>query len=1578
MTKSVIIDLGLGNLEQDTPVRVKLWWNSDQRRPDEYHAKLSPNPILSKLYKIWQRIYDIHYQTVSSRSSVTLLAKKPTPTYIRRCPQWDFDDLWDNIDNLSINSHQDNLLQQLDDFINLDAGLLDLCENVDHSDIKKNLVLAQQKLEQRFNIWLQCQEFVNCRSQWDKNEFLDINDEIFVIFQIQDHLIRKLPWHQWEFFDKYPLATHSFGSLSYQGRFVGSKSSNQVEILAVLCDDEGIDLQQERSIFDQLVNDLDAKIDFMPFPFDRKQLEQRLEKGCDILFFAGHSKTQGESGHIYINAQESLTINDLKNAFEIAIDQGLRLAIFNSCDGLGLANDLAKLNISHVIVMKEQVSNFIAQEFFRYFLGFFSQEKYPVFLAVQEARNKLKQHELQHPGASFLPALCTNPAVVEPLTWENLRHVNPQSFYSDWGNVPPVNHFFGRTQELQKLKQWIINERCRVLAIVGSGGIGKTGLSVKLGQGGIGKTDLSVKLARGIQGEFDYIIWRSLLNAPPFIEIITDIIKFLSHQQETSLSESPNLQIERFITYLQKHRCLVILDNVESILLDGKYRNGYSDYGQMLQQLQQQKHQSCVLLTSRVIPPEIESRRYKDGAVRLLELTGLREMEAVKKIFNQIGEFTATDEDWEKLIEVYGGNPLFLELSAVFIKDKYNGDIAAFLDQEQHLLATSMEDDLLNWHFQRLNPAEKEIIYWLAINREPVSVSELLEDVLSTSKLQQIENNIQSLKRKIPLETIVETSTEYKYTLQPVLIEYITKQFINQIIDEIRSNQPQLLITHALLKAQGKEFIKNIQIRLILQPIIEQLIPQSEFINIQQSFKKIANNISQSYLGIIDQVCNDINDLRNQINLEYMLIPILDNLRKSVKRKPHKKLGYAAGNILNLLIQERIEKQQTVLSDHDFSLVDIWQADLSRIFIHNVNFTRANFQNCLFTDIFGTILNVQFSPDGKLFAGGDISEQIRIWRIEDNQLISICEGHNDYILSISFSPDSKLIASSSIDKTVKIWEVNTGQLLKTLPGHTGWVIAVKFSPDGKKVASCGGDGVKIWSIEAGECLKTLPQQIQQGVFPIDFSPDGQQLASGSQDVKIWDLETGQLLYSLSGLDTVASSVSFSPNGKFIASAIAGVTHEDKREVVKIWEFKDGEWQHIQTLTENKASVRSISFSPDSQKLACCVCRYDDSQKYHPIKIYDINTWEFKTLEAHTYWVMSTAFHPDSHRLVSSSEDETIRLWDIHTGKCLKTLYGYTDWQLVIAFHPNGEILASGDNNSTVRLWNIKTGQCVKTLIGHQNTIWSLAFSPDGEKLASGSTDITIKIWEVKTGECLKTLFGQEERIWSLAFSPDNKKLSSSSVTQKVTIWDLKTGEYQILQQNETNTGGTKSIAYSPDGQLLVSGSEDSTICIWDSNIYQSLQVLTGHTNRVNSVKFINNQKIISGSEDQTIRLWDVKTGECLLVFQGHTDRVTSIDFHDQILVSASADGTIRLWDIETGECKQTLLGHKKRIDCVVFSPDGQTIGSCSRDGTIRLWDMETYHHQIMRVSRPYEGMNITDVKGLTEQQIDTLRILGAI
>src|SRR5262249_9782872 len=136
----------------------------------------------------------------------------------------------------------------------------------------------------------------------------------------------------------------------------------------------------------------------------------------------------------------------------------------------------------------------------------------------------------------------------------------------DWGEAPDVPVFFGRTKELTSLETWITQDRCRLVAIVGMAGIGKTRLSVKLGRGGIGKTDLSLKLARGIEERFDYVIWRRLLNAPKVSEILTDLIKFLSNQQEVTLPDAVSEQIARLLHYLRKSRCLVILDNVEIIL----------------------------------------------------------------------------------------------------------------------------------------------------------------------------------------------------------------------------------------------------------------------------------------------------------------------------------------------------------------------------------------------------------------------------------------------------------------------------------------------------------------------------------------------------------------------------------------------------------------------------------------------------------------------------------------------------------------------------------------------------------------------------------------------------------------------------------------------------------------------------------------------------------------------------------------------------------------------------------------------------------------------------------------------------
>jgi hypothetical protein len=219
----------------------------------------------------------------------------------------------------------------------------------------------------------------------------------------------------------------------------------------------------------------------------------------------------------------------------------------------------------------------------------------------------------------------------QPQSTINATRLHPKSragiVRRDWGDAPDVPTFFGRTEELATLEQWLIRDRCRLVAIVGMAGIGKTRLSARLGKGGIGKTDLSLKLARGIQSQFEYIFWRSLLNAPKITEILIDLIKFLSNQQEVDISATVDGRLSQVLHYLHLHRCLVILDNVEGILLSGEqvghYREGYEEYGQLFRRIAESSHKSCLLLTSREKPKEVARLEGKTSLVRSLELRGL-------------------------------------------------------------------------------------------------------------------------------------------------------------------------------------------------------------------------------------------------------------------------------------------------------------------------------------------------------------------------------------------------------------------------------------------------------------------------------------------------------------------------------------------------------------------------------------------------------------------------------------------------------------------------------------------------------------------------------------------------------------------------------------------------------------------------------------------------------------------------------------------------------------------------------------------------------------------------------------------
>jgi len=1075
----------------------------------------------------------------------------------------------------------------------------------------------------------------------------------------------------------------------------------------------------------------------------------------------------------------------------------------------------------------------------------------------------------------------------------------------DWGEAACVSVFYGRTEELATLEQYLLRDRCRLVAL--------------LGMGGIGKTTLSVKLAKQIQDNFDYVIWRSLRDAPPVKAILANLIQFLSDKQvcETDLPESLGDRISRLIDYLRSSRCLLVLDNAESILASGsrvgQYLEGYSGYGELLKRVGEASHQSCLVLTSREKPKEVASLEGEALPVRSLRLSGLKEEEG-QEIF-KIKGVSGSESELRTLVEQYGGNALALKVVSTTIQDLFDGNITEFLQQNTAVFGDVRE--LLDQQFERLSNLEKDVMYWLAINREPVSLLELRSDIVSPVLQPKLLEALESLGRR----TLVERSAAL-FTLQPVVMEYLTNRLIEQACEEIFTQNIELFRCYALMKATAKDYVKETQIRLILEPVIDGLLTA----------------------------------LKNKRSIENQLTQILATLRETSPLEP----GYTGGNILNLLCHLEVD-----LSGYDFSDLTVWQADTRGVNLHNVNFAHANLVRCVFAETLGGIFSVAFSPDGKVLATGDTNNEIRLYQVADGKQLLNCKGHTGWIWSVAFSPDGRVLASGSEDQTVKLWDSSTSLCLATLQEHNGGIWSVAFSPEGTMLASGSDDQtVKLWDVGTGGCLKTW-QGHRNRVTSVAFNSQGTMLASGSDDqtVKLWDVGTGRCLQTLPGHNSGIRSVAFSPNGQMASGS------DD--QTVKLWDVATD--LCLQTLQGHSDCINSVSFSLDGYTLASG----SDDQT---VKLWDANTGRcLTTLQGHRSRVWSVAFSPDRLTLASGGDDQTVRLWDASTGRCLNTLQSYVNGVWSVTFSPNGHLLASGSGDKTVKLWDTSSSQVLRTLRGHSNRVTSVAFNPQGTMLASGSDDKTVKLWDTSSSQVLRTLRGHSNRVTSVAFNPQGTMLASGSDDQTVKLWDVDTG--RCLQTLQGHTDRVWFVAFSPQGKLLASVGHDQTVKLWDVGTSRCLATLLGHSSGIWSVTFSpDGHTLASSGVDQTIKLWDVSTGQCLTTLQGHTNCVYSVAFLDGCtLASGSGDQTVKLWDVSTGQCVKTLEGHAKLVWSVTFSPQGKTLASASEDETIKLWDVSTGQClKTLRSARPYEGTNITGVTGLTEAQKATLKTLEAV
>ncbi len=452
----------------------------------------------------------------------------------------------------------------------------------------------------------------------------------------------------------------------------------------------------------------------------------------------------------------------------------------------------------------------------------------------------------------------------------------------DWGEAPYVMKFYGRDKELRVLKQWIEDELCRIVAV--------------LGVGGVGKTTLTAQLAEQIKDTFEYVFWRSLHNAPPLEYILKYCIQFVSDQQCTDLPELVDDQITVLIQYMRDHRCLLVLDNSESILKPGqrvgKYREGYENYGTLLQRVGEAQHRSCLILTSREKPKEVARQEGKASPVRSLNIPGVEYTEGRELLKDR--EIFGSDEQWATLVNLYSGNPLALKLVSGTIQGIFGGDIVRFLEEEE--IAFGDINDLLDQQFHRLSMREQQILYWLAIERETVPLENVRENFVPPLSKGVLLEALESLQRR----SFIEMRGPAEFTLQPVIMEYVTNKITKQAYEEFTEVPGTTLGTwmnYALIKAQTKDYVRDSQVRLILSPVADQLL----------------NTLGKE--GIVQK-------LRGFLSKQRQIQP---------------QHSYLAGNALNLLVYLHHD-----LRGFDFSSLKIWQAYLQNVALPDVNFANTH------------------------------------------------------------------------------------------------------------------------------------------------------------------------------------------------------------------------------------------------------------------------------------------------------------------------------------------------------------------------------------------------------------------------------------------------------------------------------------------------------------------------------------------------------------------------------------------------------------------------------------------------------------
>lgn len=1446
-----------------------------------------------------------------------------------------------------------------------------------------------RQLRSQLNTWLSSPSFGSIRDKWLEEL---MKDEVRVLVRTSDRSLLKLPWHLWDLVERNPLAEVALSAVAREPvtRQQTPTLPGKVRILAILGDSTDINIEYDRQLLKNLAG---AETVFLPEPQRREINDQLWEQDWDILYFAGHSRTEGEQGRIYINKTESLSIENLRYSLRNAVDKGLQLAIFNSCDGMGLAFELEQLHLPLAIVMREPVPDEIAQEFLRYFLPAFVSGR-SLYLAEREARLRLHGREDEFPGASWLPVIFQSPATTPP-TWADLGR-RPTALCPYRGlfafREQDALFFHGRESFTQILVEAV--QRHSFVSVIGASGSGKSsvifaGLVAELRQ----QKDWQIVAFRPGQRPLQAIATAWVKLRTPHLPPAEQLLSILQlaeawRANETALSTA----VEEAIWEAPGTKLLIVVDQFEELYTQCQDAQDRQTFIDGLLKVTELTNVVLVLtlrtdflgqaLAYRPLADVLQHGNRMLGAMSRAELQS-----AIAQPAALLG-ITLEDGLTERMIKAVSHSEGSLPLLEFALQELWGKRQGTQLTHATYDEIGGLEAAVARYAeqaYSKLNESEK--VRSRQIFLQLIRPGEGTEDTRRIATRAEIGDHNWELATRLASERLVVARQDMIAKTETVELvhEALIREWqrLQSWVEEnrvFRTWQERLRSAMQQWEASSRDegaLLRGkplVDAEDYLQKRSEELTGEQEFIaaslklqvkeeeKLSRQRKRTVTLLATGLIGALglaatagvgwwlannaatkDRIrvlVSESQSLFSPSDTESAFYKENDLKKKEILFQEASLKAIKAGRQLQHLIGVDPETRFQVLET------------LRQIVGTKVKPTKFTLPECELLKR-GPV-SLTWTSDRKTIACVNYDGTVRLWDGSTGKKTNIFQGETEWVDDVEFSPDGKMIASGTADGTVKLWKQETGKEIRVLKGHISQVNHISFSPNGKTLAAANYDGtIILWNIATGRELKTLSghSNLERSEIKwIFFSPNSQFLASMGYDgtLKLWEVATGKELKTIRPKDKFGSPTpeihaSFSSNSQ-------------------IFIYSDGSLGDVNVRFWNIAEKRELKnilvpgepfFSPDGRTIA--VIDYDDE---NPIL--------------------------KDHKFSTSTSKGTVSLWDTATGKKVKILSNLPSDELAeISFSSDSSLLAiyTYDNNNgsylgpvlgsnaNVTFWR-RNGARLKT-IEQLGEVFQMNFSPDGQKVVIASAgpkegwQVILRLWDVSTGKILKTLIDEPVRFsprglsigLGTEFSPDGKRIVAVSSSGIAKFFDSATGEEKNLPNVSPAHDLDRAPIISRDGQREITLRTDGSMRFRNRSTGEEIKINRWDSVLVSAARFSDDNKtIVTVNWYGKIQERELATGQILkstnLPFRKLASRL-EFSPDGRKLASAMSDDTIKIWDISSGKEIITLKEYASKADFgwvkdeLLFSPDGKIIAALGKDYNydnptkLELWEVQT-------------------------------------